>query len=368
MGVGEVVFNTAMTGYQEVITDPSYRGQIIVMTYPLIGNYGVCEEDLESVGPHVEGFVVKELASRHSNFRATSSLESYLADHGVVGIEGIDTRAVTRGIRLHGALKGVVSSDILDSKELVRVARELPGLVGQDIVRQVAGPDLIEWSSGYESPFAMTPRGKPPHYRVVAIDCGLKRNILRCLVEAGCAVTVVPPTFTADRILELDPDGLFISNGPGDPEPVGYVRDVIAKIIPKTPTFGICMGHHLCAMAVGAKTYKLKFGHHGANHPVQNLATTRVEVTSQNHGFAVHIDSLEQAGGTPTHINLNDRTLEGFMHRDLPLFAIQYHPEASPGPHDATYLFDCFVEMMETGRAPTAERMAEAQKRLEQAR
>ncbi len=368
---GEVVFNTSMAGYQEILTDPSYCGQIVTMTYPLMGNYGVTEEDTESVRPQVEGFVVKELARRHSNFRATMSLGDYLAEHGVIGLEGVDTRAITRKLRIQGALKGVLSSEIDDDAELVRRAYESPGLVGRDLVRQVSPKEGFEWNRGFESEFAGPARNEQagPHFHVVAVDCGVKRNILRNLVDCGCRVTVVPATATAEQIRSLSPDGLFVSNGPGDPEPVDYTVDVLKRLIAdKIPTFGICLGMQLLGLALGGKTYKLKFGHRGGNQPVQNVATTRVEITSQNHGFAVDIDSLDQDSIELTHINLNDRTLEGMAHRDLPLFAVQYHPEASPGPHDATYLFDCFLDMMKTRKAPTGEQMAEAQRKLEQRR
>ncbi len=368
---GEVVFNTSMAGYQEILTDPSYCGQIVTMTYPLIGNYGVTEEDVESIGPQVEGFVVKELARRHSSFRAERPLGDYLAEHGIIGLEGVDTRAITRKLRIQGALKGVLSSEILDDDELVRRAIDSPGLVGQDLVQRVSPTDRIEWDRGFESRFAAPSRQQQggPSFHVVAIDCGIKRNILRNLVDCGCRVTVVPAAATAEQIRSLNPDGLFVSNGPGDPEPVTYTIETLRRLLPdKTPTFGICLGMQLLGLALGGRTYKLKYGHRGGNQPVQNLATTRVEITAQNHGFAVDIDSLDAGSVELTHVNLNDRTLEGMAHRELPLFAVQYHPEASPGPHDATYLFDCFIDMMKTRRAPTAEQMAEAQRRLEQRR
>ncbi|MGB9625997.1 MAG: glutamine-hydrolyzing carbamoyl-phosphate synthase small subunit [Phycisphaerae bacterium] len=365
---GEVVFNTSMTGYQEVLTDPSYCGQIVTMTYPLIGNYGVTEEDAESAHPQVEAFVIKELARRHSNFRATMTLEEYLQRNGIPALEGVDTRAITRKLRIEGAMRGALSTEILDDHELVAAARSWPGIVGQDMVRRVAPAGSFQWDRGFDCPFAMRPRGVEPRFRVVALDCGMKRNILRNLVEAGCRVRVAPPHESAAEILASRPDGVFVSNGPGDPEPLRYAIDTLRHLIGKVPVFGICLGHQLLALALGAKTYKLKFGHRGANQPVKNLATGRVEITSQNHGFAVETASLERAGGTPTHINLNDQTLEGFTHASEPVFSVQYHPEASPGPHDAMYLFDCFTEMMRTGLAPTAGQMAEAQKRLESRR
>ncbi|HOA73713.1 MAG TPA: glutamine-hydrolyzing carbamoyl-phosphate synthase small subunit [Phycisphaerae bacterium] len=362
---GEVCFNTSLTGYQEILTDPSYAGQIVTMTYPLIGNYGVSDEDIESARPQVEGFVVKELARRSSNFRATGSLEEYLKHYGVVGIEGVDTRAITRKLRIQGALRGSISTEILDDAALVERARAWPGLVGQDMVQRVAPDKPFEWTKGFETSFDPAPRRREARFHVVAIDCGMKRNILRNLVEAGCRVSVVPGRSTAADILAYRPDGVFVSNGPGDPEPLSYAIEALRGLIGKAPIFGICLGHQLLGLALGAKTYKLKFGHRGGNQPVMNLATRRVEITSQNHGFAVDTASLERVGGTPTHMNLNDQTLEGFMHRDLPIFSVQYHPEASPGPHDATYLFDCFVDMMRSGKAPTAEEMAAAQARLE---
>jgi carbamoyl-phosphate synthase small subunit len=362
---GEVCFNTSLMGYQEILTDPSYCGQIVTMTYPLIGNYGVTEEDIESARPQVEGFVIKELARRMSNFRATGTLEEYLKHFGIVGIQGVDTRSITRKLRIQGALKGSISTEILDDVALVERARAWPGLVGQDMVQRVAPAKAFEWNKGFESKFAMPPRGQERRFKIVAIDCGMKRNILRNLVETGCEVAVVPARTTATEILEHKPDGIFVSNGPGDPEPLAYTIDALRGLVGKVPIFGICLGHQLLGLSLGAKTYKLKFGHRGGNQPVINLATRRVEITSQNHGFAVDTASLEKVGGTPTHMNLNDQTLEGFMHCDMPIFSVQYHPEASPGPHDATYLFDCFVDMMKSGKAPTAEEMAKAQARLE---
>jgi carbamoyl-phosphate synthase small subunit len=362
---GEGCFNTSMAGYQEILTDPSYAGQIVTMTYPLIGNYGINTEDVESRRPQVEGFIIKELARRRSNFRATASLEDYLRENGVVAIEGVDTRAITRKLRIRGAMNGSISTEVLDDAALVARARQWPGLVGRDLVRTVAPEKPSQWEFGFESPFAMEHRTRETTRRVVALDCGMKYNILRNLVEAGCEVTVLPPATSAAAILERQPDGVFVSNGPGDPEPVAYAIETLKGLIGKVPIFGICLGHQLLGLALGARTYKLKFGHRGGNQPVMNLATRRVEITSQNHGFAVETESLIQAGGTPTHENLNDKTLEGFSHKGEPIFSVQYHPEASPGPHDATYLFDCFLDMMRSGNAPTAEEMAAAQARLE---
>ncbi len=362
---GEVCFNTSMAGYQEILTDPSYAGQIVTMTYPQIGNYGVTEEDVESDSPKVEGFVIKELARRRSNFRATGALEDYLCCHGIPGIEGVDTRAITRRLRIQGAMKGAISTEILDDAELVSRARGWVGLVGEDMVKVVAPTREFAWDRGFESEFAMAGRLKRGTFDVVAIDCGMKHNILRNLVEIGCRVHVLPPTAAAKAVLERKPTGVFVSNGPGDPAAVGYAIDLLKGLVGKVPVFGICLGHQLLSLALGATTYKLKFGHRGGNQPVINLATRRVEITAQNHGFAVDVDSLRKVGGVPTHENLNDQTLEGFSHRDLPIFSVQYHPEASPGPHDATYLFDCFADMMLTGQAPTARQMADAQARLE---
>ena len=361
---GEVVFNTCMTGYQEILTDPSYAGQIVTMTYPLIGNYGVNLDDLESTKVQVAGFVVRELAGQHSNYRANTSLGQWLADQKVLGITGIDTRALTRKLRTGGSMNGVISCGELDDARLVAAARAVPSMAGLNLARVVSPTERSNWTDdlGEWLPIQGIPPKSSKRFRVVAIDCGAKHNILRNLVDRGCEVIVVPHDSTADDILGLKPDGIFVSNGPGDPDPVDPTIAALRQIGGSVPTFGICLGHQLLARSLGAKTYKLKFGHRGGNQPVQNLATRKVEITSQNHGFAVDIDSLKAAGGEPTHINLNDRTLEGFRHADLPIFAVQYHPEASPGPHDASYLFDCFIEMMKTGASPTAEQMDAAQR------
>ena len=364
---GEVVFNTAMTGYQEVLTDPSYAGQIVNMTYPLIGNYGINAKDIESHsrGIHVRGFIVKELSPVVSNFRSEQSLDEYLAAAGVMGLTGVDTRALTRHIRLAGAMNGVMSTEIDDETELLGRARAMPSMEGTDLVQSVTPGAAYDWPDGYAGKFAQVPR---PHgrrtYDVVAIDCGAKTNILRNLVECGCRVSVVPATTPADHILDRKPDGVFVSNGPGDPAAVTYTVRTLGGLIGKVPLFGICLGHQMLALALGGRTYKLKFGHRGANHPVRNEGTGKVEITSQNHGFAADPDSVTGAGAVITHVNLNDGTVEGFTHADKSLFSVQYHPEASPGPHDATYLFDCFGDMMETGSAPTADQMHAAQQRL----
>ena len=364
---GEVVFNTSMTGYQEALTDPSYVGQIVTMTYPLIGNVGVNPEDVESHTRRVQvaGFVVKELSPVVSNFRAERSLDDYLRRAGVMGITGVDTRALTRRLRLTGAKNGAMSTEIADDDALVARARSAPPMFGLDLVKAVCPETGYHWGEGFTSRFAQARRDHGQRiFRVVAVDCGAKMNILRNLVESGCDVTVVPATASADDILTHTPDGVFVSNGPGDPGVVTYTIDTLRKLIGRVPIFGICLGHQLLGLALGAERFKLKFGHRGANQPVRNEATGKVEITSQNHGFAVEPDTLRASGAAITHVNLNDRTVEGFTHPDKALFSVQYHPEASPGPHDATYLFDCFRDMMDTGRSPTAEQMHAAQAKL----
>jgi len=364
---GEVVFNTSMSGYQEVLTDPSYAGQIVTMTYPLMGNYGINDEDIESHNRKIQvaGLVIKELSPVVSNFRATRSLSEYLADEGIMGIAGIDTRALTRHIRQAGAISGVLSTEVLDDVELVRRAMAVPAMTGADFVKVVMPEQAYHWSDGYGSDFAQAHRDHGKRvFRVVAVDCGAKMNILRNLVECGCDVQVVPASATAEEILDHKPEGVFVSNGPGDPAAVTYAVDALKGLIGKVPIFGICLGHQLLCRALGGKTYKLKFGHRGGNQPVRNQATGKVEITSQNHGFAADEESLAATGAVVTHVNLNDMTVEGFTHTDQAIFSVQYHPEASPGPHDATYLFDCFRSMMESGAAPTAEEMHAAQERL----
>ena len=358
---GEVVFNTSMTGYQEILTDPSYKGQIVTMTYPLIGNYGINRQDVESKRPHVAGFIIKELSPLYSNYRADASLDAYLKQNHIVGIEGIDTRALVRKLRIKGAMNGVLSTEVLDDAKLLERAKNVPDMSGADWVKCVKPDAGYDWDEdqGVWKHAGGVERGDGLH--VVALDCGAKSNILRHLAERGVKVTVLPPETSAEEILKHRPDGLFVSNGPGDPAAVEYTIKSLKDAIGKVPTFGICLGHQLLGLAMGAKTYKLKFGHRGGNQPVKNLDTGRVEITSQNHGFAVDKASLEARGGVVTHINLNDNTVEGFRHRDLPVFSVQYHPEASPGPHDAAYLFDAFVEMMKTKKSPTGKRLAELQ-------
>jgi len=358
---GEVVFNTSMTGYQEVLTDPSYKGQIVTMTYPLIGNYGVNEEDFESWRPWVEGFVVKEYCPFPSNWRAQGNLGDFLKKFGVLGIAGVDTRALTKHIRSAGAMRGIISTLDFDAHSLVAKARSSPPMAGSDWVQAVTcpkvyawgsrkdrgeffqgtGPGLWAWGNGQNLDLA----GKDK-FRVVAMDFGIKHNIIRHLVSRGCAVLVVPATTRAEEILSLHPHGIFLSNGPGDPAAVPYAIETVKSLLGRKPIFGICLGHQLLGLAMGGKTYKLKFGHHGGNQPVKNLQSGQVEITTQNHGFCVDLETLPKKEVEITHINLNDLSLEGMRHRYLPIFSVQYHPEASPGPHDASYLFDEFISLM----------------------
>jgi len=343
---GEVIFNTAMQGYQEILTDPSYRGQIVAMTYPMIGNYGVNDEDVESRRPWVNGFIVKEASVVASNFRAGASLDAYLGRHGIVGIQDIDTRALTRHLRDHGAQDGIVSSVETDPRRLLERARALRGLVGRDLVAEVTADAPYTWSEGgWELAHGYMPPPSP-RFKVVAYDCGIKFNILRQLRMVGCAVTVVPAATSAADVLATKPDGVFLSNGPGDPEGVPYLIEAVRGLLGRVPIFGICLGHQILGLAAGGRTFKLPFGHHGANHPVKDLTTGKVEITAQNHGFAVGPESVTALGWEPTHLNLNDGTCEGLRHREWPAFSVQYHPEASPGPHDANYLFRRFTDLM----------------------
>jgi carbamoyl-phosphate synthase small subunit len=343
---GEVIFNTAMQGYQEILTDPSYRGQIVAMTYPMIGNYGVNEEDVESRRPWVNGFIVKEASAVASNFRAGSSLDHYLERHGIVGIKDIDTRALTRHLRDHGAQDGIVSSAEADPRELVERARALPGLIGRDLVAEVTAEAPYTWSEGHWELSRGYVAPPAPRFNVVAYDCGIKFNILRQLRATGCDVTVVPASTSSAEVLARKPSGVFLSNGPGDPEGVPYLIESVRGLLGRVPIFGICLGHQILGLAAGGRTYKLPFGHHGANHPVKDLSTGRVEITAQNHGFAVDPESVSALGWEPTHVNLNDGTCEGLRHQEWPVFSVQYHPEASPGPHDANYLFHRFTDLM----------------------
>jgi carbamoyl-phosphate synthase small subunit len=343
---GEVIFNTAMSGYQEILTDPSYRGQIVTLTYPLIGNYGCNDEDVESRRPWANGLIVKEASPYPSSWRGRISLDQYLKNHDIVGLQGIDTRALTRHLRDHGSQDGIISSADLDVDRLRERVQALPQIVGQDLVRHVTVEQPYGWSEGQwelERGYTAPP---PARFKVVAYDAGIKLNILRQLRTAGCEVVVVPAATPAAVALEHEPDGVFLSNGPGDPEGVPYLVESVRGLIGRVPIFGICLGHQIIGLAAGGRTYKLPFGHHGANHPVRDMATGRIEITSQNHNFAVDPASLAASGWEPTHLNLNDNTCEGLRHRELPVFCVQYHPEASPGPHDANYLFGRFTDLM----------------------
>ncbi|HLG43807.1 MAG TPA: glutamine-hydrolyzing carbamoyl-phosphate synthase small subunit [Nitrospirales bacterium] len=373
--VGEVVFNTALSGYQEILTDPSYRGQMVTMTYPHIGNYGINPEDIESRQPWLAGYIVKEACPYPSNWRSRLSLGEYLRTHGIVGIQGLDTRALTTHLRDHGSQQGCISHGDLDPDRVIKQACEAPGILGRDLVQDVTCAKPYEWTEGSGqwkvgaggasrvpvAPEHATGGGAPSRARVVAFDFGIKYNILRRLVDEGCAVTVVPASATADEVLALNPDGIFLSNGPGDPEAVPYAVETVRRLLGKRPVFGICLGHQIMGLALGLFTYKLKFGHHGANHPVLDLATRKVEITSQNHNFAVRVgehaekDARGTACDTPfgrvrvSHVSLNDEAVEGLECLDLSAFSVQYHPEASPGPHDAAYHFRRFTNLMAKG-------------------
>ncbi len=354
---GEVVFNTSLSGYQEILTDPSYHHQIVVMTYPEIGNTGVNPEDEESDRPWVRGFVVKEVSPVASSWRSRQTLDAYLREHGVIGLQGIDTRALVRHIRDLGAQMAALSTEGTDTVALVDLARRAGSMVGLDLAKEVSTREPYDWTDGSIHPLAG--RGAPPtparrareRLRVVAYDFGIKRNILRKLVDRNLDVTVVPATTTTDEVLRIDPDGVFLSNGPGDPEPVTYAIEAVRGLIGRKPIFGICLGHQILGLALGGRTFKLKFGHHGGNQPVMEQAGRKVEITAQNHGFAVDVESFRGREDIEiTHENLNDHTVEGIRHRSLPVFSVQYHPEASPGPHDPDYLFDRFVELMESSK------------------
>lgn len=340
---GEIVFNTAMSGYQEVLTDPSYAGQIVVMTAAHVGNYGVRASESESGRVHVAGFLARDFPERWSGAGGEESLADYLAREGVVGLHGLDTRALVRRIRSEGAMRAGISSEIDDAEELLSRVRRSASMIGSDLALAVSPPETSEFA----------PDGTRERFRVAAIDYGMKRNIVRLLTAAGCRVRVYPATASAERVLESDPDGIFLSNGPGDPSALAGPIRTIERLLPKRPIFGICLGHQLLGLALGARTFKLKFGHRGANHPVQEVGTNSVAITSQNHGFAVEEESLPSEVQA-THVNLNDRTLEGFRHRSLPILAAQFHPEASPGPHDANVLFDRFIDEMEKRRLAEA--------------
>jgi carbamoyl-phosphate synthase small subunit len=367
---GEVVFNTSITGYQEVFTDPSYSGQIVCLTYPHIGNVGTNLDDEESAKPYIEGLITREFSALASNWRSSETAQAYLERYGVPVIWDVDTRALVRHLRDVGALRGVVATDGTAEEKLIAEARALPTMAGLELASRVTSKKKYDWNRGsidlgaggaVDSGAAQAANagasaagkskrvagsGAEPRYKVVAYDFGIKQNILRLLVDYGCDVIVVPAQTSAEDVLALKPHGVFLSNGPGDPEPIGYAVGNIRKILGRVPIFGICLGHQLCGLALGGRTFKLKFGHHGSNHPVQNLRTRKVEITSQNHGFCVDPDSLPASDVEITHVNLNDHTNEGMRHRSLPLFSVQYHPEASPGPHDARYLFDDFISLM----------------------
>lgn len=334
---GEIVFNTSMTGYQEILTDPSYKGEIVCMTYPLIGNYGINREDFESIKSHVNGFIVREFAEEPENWRIEKTLEDYLKENNITAISGIDTRALTKILRKQGTMRGIITAEDLSDEELIKKAENAPGLSGRDLVSQVSRKEVIEY-------------GEEKKYKVVLVDCGAKNNIQNSLLERDCSVIRVPAAASAEKILDYDPDGVMFSNGPGDPEDADYAAQTLKELLGKVPIFGICLGHQLLARACGAETYKLKFGHRGANHPVKDLESGRVYISSQNHGFAVENKSLSGLDLEVTHINVNDKTIEGIRHTKYPAFSVQYHPEASPGPEDSYYLFDDFINMFKGGK------------------
>jgi carbamoyl-phosphate synthase small subunit len=345
---GEVVFNTAITGYQEIFTDPSYTGQIVILTYPQIGNYGTSLSDNEAAKPHIEGLVVREFSGVTSNWRSDTEARDFLSKSNIPVVSNLDTRALVRHIRSRGVMRGVLSAIEKDPQKLVEKARSIPSMTGLDLATRVSTKERYEWTEGVDkcSPSDLVGANAEPRFHVVAYDFGIKQNILRRLVHSGCRVTVVPSLTSSEDVLALKPDGVFLSNGPGDPEPLHDQIANVRKLIGKTPIFGICLGNQILGLALGGKTYKLKFGHRGANHPVLNQLTQRVEITSHNHGFSVDPDSLNANDVEITHINLNDQTLEGFRHRRERVFCVQYHPEAAPGPHDSHYLFDDFVKLM----------------------
>ena len=343
---GEVVFNTSMAGYQEILTDPSYNEQIVTMTYPLIGNYGTNKADWESNNIFAAGFIEKENCDYPSSWRNADSLSDYLKANNIVGLEGIDTRALVKHIRQAGAMRGVISSTEFKLVELRKKLDKYPGLVGRDIVKNVTTKKPYDWDTGVTDVLTGEQCAPKSKFKVVAFDFGVKHNILRLLRSHGCDVHVVPASASAKDVMARKPDGVFLSNGPGDPAPVDYAVETVRELLGKLPIFGICLGHQILALALGAKTYKLKFGHRGANHPVKNLRTGKIEITSQNHGFCVDMDSLNDKDVELTHLNLNDNTNEGFRCKDKPAFSVQYHPEASPGPHDSSYLFDDFIKLM----------------------
>jgi carbamoyl-phosphate synthase small subunit len=352
---GEAVFNTSMMGYQEILTDPSYKGQMVVMTYPLIGNYGINPEDFESEKPHLSAFIIKELSSIPSSWRSTETLDEFLKKHNIMGIQGIDTRALTRHIREAGAQQAVLSTESISDDALVQLAKKSPSIVGRDLVKEVTCAEPYVWdegewdvASGY-SKTSCENQSKP--LNIIAYDLGIKRNILRKFFQLGCNVKVVPASTSAETVLSENPDGVFISNGPGDPEGVPYVIETVRNLIGKTPIFGICLGHQIINLALGGETFKLRFGHHGGNQPVIDLKSKKVEITSQNHCFAVASPPTNEDVEVTT-INLNDQTVEGIKHKKLPVFSVQYHPEASPGPHDSSHLFEEFIQFLKENHAP----------------